>query len=195
MPTTLKGGTVWMTGIYKAFVYSGAALFAAYMFTEGATALGALLTAFFLFLAGLFMLLVLTVYYIQAATHASSIAVALATMKQAVPILIIMGFVGYLLWLVFKYKGVIQSGHVAPSYGTFMNISVALILAQMGLLMKNLAPSGAVAMSSVTSAAAYLLDIILLICVNIVHTTLRYFTTDGFGNQYRKYIQRVFTHQ
>lgn len=188
-------GVTWITGIYKAFVYSAAILFIAYLFTQGGTALGALLTSLFLFLAGLFMLLVITIYYIQNASHAAATVVAIATLQQAAPILIIMGFVGYLLWLVFKYKGVIESGHVAPSYNTFMNISVALILAQMGLLMRNQSPSGAVAMSSVTSGVVYLIDFVLFICVNIIHTTLRYFTTDGFGNQYRAYARRVFLHQ
>jgi hypothetical protein len=188
-------GINWITGIYKAFVYSAAILFAAYLFTQGAASLGALLTSLFLLLAGLFMLLVITVYVIQGVTQVAATAIAMATIKQAAPILIIMGFVGYLLWLVFKYKGVIESGHVAPSYNTFMNISVALILAQMGLLMRNQSPSGAVTMSGVTSGVVYLIDFVLFICVNIIHTTLRYFTTDGFGNQYRAYARRVFLHQ
>lgn len=181
--------------VYKAFVYSAAILFATYLFSEGATALGALITSFCLFAVGLFLLLVITIYYIQTAANMTAWHTTTATLKHAGPILIVMGFIIYLLWLVFKYKGVIQSGHVAPTYGTFMNISVALVLAQIWLLMKNQAANGAVAMSSVTSAMAYFLDLLLFICVNTIHTTLRYFTTDGFGNQYRKYVQNVFLYQ
>lgn len=185
----------WMTGIYKAFVYSAAILFVTYLFTQGATAIGALITSFFLFAIGLFVLLVITIYYIQTAANMTTIHTFTTTIQHAGPILIIMGFIIYLLWLVFKYKGIIQSGHVTTSYGTFMNISVAIILAQMWLLMKNQMPNGAIAMSSVTSAIAYLLDFLLFICVNIIHTALRYFITDGFGNQYKKYMRNVFLHQ
>lgn len=171
----------WFTSIYKMFIYTATVLFVIYMFTTGTTAVGALITSFFIFGIGLLMLLMLTINHLQA-IHSS----VLNLLKTGGPILILVAFIGYLLWLVFNYKSTIESGHVSPTYNTFMNISVLLILAQIWLLIQNQLASGYINITGVTSSILYLLNVLLFICVNIIHSTLRYFTTDGFTGYARR---------
>jgi hypothetical protein len=183
---TLSPSAPWFISVNKMLSYTAFIVFIIYLFTSGTTAIGALLTSFFIFIIALLMVLVLTINYIQTISNANSAMQTIgALFKQATPILLILAFIGYLLWLVFTYKPVIVSGHVAPSYNVFMNLSVLLILAQMYILMQSQTPRGYVALTSLTSSTLYLLDVLLFICVNIIHSTLRYFTTDGFAN-YRR---------
>lgn len=179
----------WFTGVYKMFIYTATVLFIIYMFSaSGTTAVGALIASFFIFGLGLLMILMLTINHLQI-IHSSIFNL----IKTAGPVLILVGFIGYLLWLVFNYKPIIESGHVSPTYNTFMNISVLLILAQIWLLIQNQGASGYIAMNNITSSILYLLNVLLFICVNIIHSTLRYFTTDGF-NTYGRHMKNIIMH-
>ena len=188
----------WFSSIYKALIYVALVLFIIYIMNTGAASLGALLTAFFVIILGFLMVLVLTINQIQLVSQGFGSTVT-SLLKQTGPILLVLGFIGYLLFLVFTYKGIIESGHVSSSYGTFMTLSVMLILSQIYILLQHQTADGYIVVSGVTSGILYLLNILLFICVNIVHAILRYFTTDGFTSQeglngFGRYIRQVVLH-
>jgi hypothetical protein len=174
----------WFITVYKTFIYVAIILFLIYLLTSGSASIGALLTAFFLFILGLLMLLFLTINHIQTISIGHNFSWLLyQIIKQTGPILLNVGFIGYILYLIFIYKNMIESGNVSSSYNTFMNISVMLIFVQIYILMQNQTIDGHIYVSNITSGVLYLLNIILFVCVNIIHTILQYFTTDGFrGN-------------
>lgn len=173
--------TPWYSTLYKTFIYVSLILFIIYYMTTGETSVASLLTSFFIIILGLFMILVLTVNQIQ--QYSKNIGETLYQLfKQTGAILCILGFIGFLLYLVFTYKKLIVSNHISSSYGIFMNLSVLLIFSQIYILLQNQTPEGYIQISGITSGILYLLNIILFVCVNIIYTTLTYFTTDGFQN-------------
>ena len=86
------------------------------------------------------------------------------------------------------YKNNIIDGHVAPSYNSFSNIIILLLLLQVYLVYTNISTenfesSGKI--SKVTSSFIYLLGVLTAICSIILGTILKYYSTDGFANPLR----------
>lgn len=169
----------WFIDIYKALIYVSVILFIIYFMTDGQLSWGALIASFSVFILSLSCALVLIFNNIQIITQ-STYSFLYEIIKQSGPILLILGFVGYLLYLIIIYKNLIQSNHVSNSYHTFMNICIILIIFQIYILLQNKTEKGYINISSITSGILYIFNILLFICVNIINTILKYFTTDGF---------------
>jgi uncharacterized membrane protein len=54
------------------------------------------------------------------------------------PFLLILGVISFVLYLLINYKNNIVAGHVAPSYNSFSNIIVMLLLLQIYLVYTNI---------------------------------------------------------
>ena len=98
------------------------------------------------------------------------------------PFLLILGVIGYALYLLTTFKYRISDGNVAPSYTTFTNISVILILIQlaiffMGSKKENFKSTGR--LDRVYSMLIYMVGIINIATVITIGVILTYFTTDG----------------
>ena len=98
------------------------------------------------------------------------------------PFLLILGVIGYALYLLTTFKYRISDGNVAPSYTTFTNISVILILIQlaiffMGSKKENFKNTGR--LDRVYSMLIYMVGIIYIAAVITIGVILTYFTTDG----------------
>ena len=86
------------------------------------------------------------------------------------------------------YKNNIINGRVSKGYYSFSNISVLLLFIQLYIVYTNITTdkfetTGKI--SKVTSSIIYLLSVLSGICAVILFTILKYYTTDGFQNNYK----------
>lgn len=169
----------WFSSIYKASIYAASILTLIYWTTTEQTSFGALAAALFTFALGLLMILILTINNIQKTTN-SLYGILSQVIKQSGPILLVVGFIGYFLYLIFTYRNSITNAHVAPTYYTFTNLTISLIFIQILILLQYQTTDGYIFMTNITSSILYLINVLLFICVTTVSNTLRFFTTDGF---------------
>ena len=99
------------------------------------------------------------------------------------PFLLILGVIGFVLYLIITYKSNIVNDNVSQSYYSFSNITIILILIQLYIVFSNISTpkfeeTGKI--SKVTSSIIYLLGVLSAISSIIMFTILKYFTTDGF---------------
>ena len=174
----------WYSSIYKAFIISAIISFVIGFFSEGKVSLGSYITGYSVLILGIMMILLILFNSIMKITEGQSILQILYTiLLTAGPFLLMLGVIGFILYLMITYKSIILQGHVANGYHSFSNINIILILIQLYIVYTNISSDSfekTGKMSKVTSSMVYLLGVLSTITSIILYTILRYFTTDGF---------------
>ena len=174
----------WYSSIYKAFIISAIISFVIGFFSEGKVSLGSYITGYSVLILGIMMILLILFNSIMKITEGQSIFQILYTiLLTAGPFLLMLGVIGFILYLMITYKSIILQGHVANGYHSFSNINIILILIQLYIVYTNISSDSfekTGKMSKVTSSMVYLLGVLSTITSIILYTILRYFTTDGF---------------
>ena len=174
----------WYSSIYKAFIISAIISFVIGFFSEGKVSLGSYITGYSVLILGIMMILLVLFNSIMKITEGQSILQILYTiLLTAGPFLLMLGVIGFILYLMITYKSIILQGHVANGYHSFSNINIILILIQLYIVYTNISSDSfekTGKMSKVTSSMVYLLGVLSTITSIILYTILRYFTTDGF---------------
>ena len=174
----------WYSSIYKAFIISAIISFVIGFFSEGKVSLGSYITGYSVLILGIMMILLILFNSIMKITEGQTILQILYTiLLTAGPFLLMLGVIGFILYLMITYKSIILQGHVANGYHSFSNINIILILIQLYIVYTNISSDSfekTGKMSKVTSSMVYLLGVLSTITSIILYTILRYFTTDGF---------------
>lgn len=174
----------WYSTIYKACIFAAAISFIIGFFTGSNTSLGAYIAGYSVLTLGVLMILVILFSNILRVTVNDSIfKIIYSILMTAGPFILILGIIGFVLYLLINYKNNIISGHIAPSYNSFSNIIIMLLLIQMYLVYSNIGSERFQVtgkMSKVTSGIIYLLGVITAISSIILYTILKYYSTDGF---------------
>ena len=100
------------------------------------------------------------------------------------PFILILGVIAFVLYLLIKYKNNIKDGNVAPSYNSFSNIIIILLMVQLYLVITNIGTERFETtgkMSTVISSIIYLLGVLTAISSITLYTILKYYSTDGFA--------------
>jgi hypothetical protein len=177
----------WFSNVYKGFIISAIIAFIIGMFTQGSASLGAYISGYSVLSISIMMILLILFNKIMDFTQGQSafkiISVILMTTG---PFILMLGYVSFILYLIITYKDNINSGHVSPSYYSFSNIGLMLLLIQLYIVYTNISTSkfettGQI--SKVSSSIILLLSVLTLICSVIIFTILKYFTTDGFTSK------------
>lgn len=107
----------------------------------------------------------------------------LSTMLSNVgPLIATVGIILYYLSIVGIYKQRISQGIVAPSYYSFSNIFLTLVLIQTVVFYRATQTSQfkqSFTINRITSMMFYLLSLISILVVISIHVILAYFSTDG----------------
>jgi hypothetical protein len=176
----------WYSTIYKACIIASMVSFIIGFFTPTNVSLGAYIAGYsVLTLAILMVLIVLFNNISKVSQNSSSLSSLLSIVITSGPFLLILAVISFVLYLLINYKNIINAGHVSPSYNSFSNIIVLLLLLQNYLIYSNIntdnfESSGK--LSKVTTSLLYLIGILSSICSIILYTILKYYSTDGFAN-------------
>lgn len=176
----------WYSSIYKACIFASLVAFVIGFFTETKTALGAYIAGYSVLTLGIMMILIILFNNVLRITsNDSTFQILYSILMTTGPFLLILAVISFILYLLINYKNNIIDGHVAPSYNSFSNIIILLLLIQVYLVYTNISTdtfqsSGKI--SKVTSSLVYLLGVLTAICSIILSTILKYYSTDGFTN-------------
>jgi hypothetical protein len=176
----------WYSSIYKACIISSLISFIIGFFMSPENGLGAYIAGYSVLTLGILMILIILFNNVlRTSSNGSSIQILYSIFMTSGPFILMLGVISFVLYLLIKYKDNIVAGHVAPSYNSFSNIVVLLLLLQIYLIYTNISTesfeiNGKI--SKVTSSIVYLLGILTAICSIILNTILKYYSTDGFSN-------------
>ena len=174
----------WYSSKYKGFIISAIVSFVIGFFSEGNVSLGSYITGYSVLILGIMMILLILFNSIMKITEGQSVLQILYTiLLTAGPFLLMLGVIGFILYLMITYKTIILDNHISSSYNSFSNINVILILIQLYIVYTNISSDSfekTGKISKVTSSMVYLLGVLSAISSIIIYTILKYFTTDGF---------------
>ena len=174
----------WYSTIYKACIIASVISFIIGFFTSTKVALGAYIAGYSVLTLGVLLILILLFNNIlRISSNGSNFQTLLSIIIASGPFLIILAVISFVLYLLINYKKNITSGQVSPSYNSFSNIIVLLLLLQNYLVYNNIDTTSFESsgkLSKVTTSLLYLIGILTAICSIILYTVLKYYSTDGF---------------
>jgi hypothetical protein len=174
----------WYSTIYKACIIAAVISFIIGFFTQSQISLGAYISGYSVLILGILMILViLLTNVLKVSQNASTFQVLFSIMVTTGPFILILGIIGFILYLLINYKNSIISGNIAPGYSSFSSIISILIFIQLYLVYTNIDTdkfelTGKI--SRVVTSIIYLLGVLTAICSIILYTILKYYSTDGF---------------
>ena len=174
----------WYNGIYKGFIIAGVISFIIAFFSQGEVSLGAYIAGYAVLILAIIMILIILLNNIFRVTKdESTLKLILSIILTTGPFLLMLGVIGFILYLMITYKNNIIAGHVSSGYNSFSNIVSLLLFIQLYIVYTNISTEtfeSTGKISPLTSSIIYLLSVLSGICSVILFTILKYFTTDGF---------------
>lgn len=176
----------WYSTIYKACIVASMITFIIGFFTSTDVSFGAYIAGYSVLTLGVMMILIVLFNNIlKGSTNDSSFSVIPSILMTSGPFLLILAVISFVLYLLINYKNMITGENVSPSFNTFSNIIVLLLLFQNYLIYTNIGSASFESsgkMSKVTNSLLYLVGILTAICSIILYAILTYYSTDGFAN-------------
>lgn len=174
----------WFSNVYKGFILSSVISFIIGMSTQGTASLGAYIAGYSVLTLGIMMILLMIFNKTTTSTQdQTSFQMILTILMTSGPFILMLGYISFILYLIITYQDNINSGNVSPSYYSFSNIGLMLLLIQLYFVYTNITTNkfqSSGQLSKVTNSILLLISVLTFICGIILFTILRYFTTDGF---------------
>lgn len=175
---------IWYSGIYKAFILAALVAFIIGIFTKGDLSLGAYISGYSVLILGIMMILLILFNNVLRTTENQSILhIIYSIIMSSGPFILMLGIIGFLLYMMIFYKNKIINEQVSNSYYSFSNVTIILILLQLYIIYSNISTDKFISsgkLSKVTSSIIYLINVLTIISSIILFTILKYYTTDGF---------------
>jgi hypothetical protein len=174
----------WYESIYKALMFGSAISFIISNFTTGKNSYNSLISGYSILILGIMMILtILITKILEIQNTSTTMQIILAIAMELGPFLLMLAIIGFMLFLIIFYKTPILENNLSPSYGTFSNITLVLILCQLYIIYGNIDSvefkrDGK--LSKITSSMLYLIGVLSLFSVGTLYIILKYFRTDGF---------------
>ena len=174
----------WYESIYKALMFGSAISFIISNFTTGKNSYNSLISGYSILILGIMMILtILITKILEIQNTSTTMQIILAITMELGPFLLMVAIIGFMLFLIIFYRTPILENNLSPSYGTFSNITLVLILCQLYIIYGNIDSvefkrDGK--LSKITSGLLYLFGIFSLFSVGTLYIILKYFRTDGF---------------
>lgn len=166
----------WYSIIYKACIYASIVAFLIGFFTSSKVSFGAYIAGYSVLTIGILLLLMLL--FVDTLKHSPQAGI-LSLVVLSGPFWLMLGIVGLMLYCLVRYQSSLVQGHVAPSFYSFSNITVLLLLLQLGIVLSSV-QGGRLLLSRLNATVMYLLGVLSAISSITLFNILKYFSTDGF---------------
>jgi hypothetical protein len=167
------------SGVYKSFIITTIIAFSIGTATTGLTSFGCYQVGYSVCAIAIMLILIKLLYSFVNKQGSSSSGITFFVIS---PFVVMLFCIGFILYLNMKYRDIILDGHVSSGYYTFNNVSVILLVIQLCIIYSIVTSTTfeEKGINPVTCSSILLLGILTGITINIIHTILKYFTTDGF---------------
>lgn len=176
----------WYSSIYKGCIIASIIAFIIGFFTQSVLSLGAYIAGYSVLTLGIMVILIILFNNVLRVTqNGSTLQILNSIFMTSGPFILIFIVISFVLYLLITYQEQITRGHVSPSYNSFSNIIIMLLLVQIYLIYININTDNFEStgkIPKVISSIIYLLGVLTSICAIILNTILKYFSTDGFTN-------------
>ena len=177
----------WINNVYKAFIYVSAILFIIALNTSGNTSINASISGYATMILSLLIIMIIVIGNFNQTVSAdlNYIQVILNAIFIMGPFILILGIIGFLLYLLIYYKKIISEGHVSSYYNTFSFLSSILVLLQIYFIYNGTTSrqfQKTHLLSKITNSVVCFTAVINSICALILYVILKYYTTDGYQN-------------
>lgn len=173
----------WYKSTYNSLLLTAVILFLIAFGTTGDINIGTTISAYCLLVLSVFMILILVVNKtLSTEQDVSGFQSAMDALRTAGPLFLILGVIGFVLYLLIYYKNEILGNRVSNSFYTFSNITTIIVLMQIYLLYTNMNVKDGFKgqLSKVVSGSLLIIGLFSVMSSMILYTILRYYTTDGF---------------
>ena len=105
--------------------------------------------------------------------------------KTLGPFILVLGIIGFMMYLLIRFKTIISEGRVSSYYNTFSFLSSILVLMQIYLLYDGINSTSfqrTHTLSKVIISVICLVAVLNTISALILYVILNYYTTDGYKN-------------
>ena len=169
----------WDVYLWKSTIIAAVITFIIYMYTTGVNSLNAAITGYSLLIITILGILIQLIKTpISNSEGISTLKMVMNILTQTGPFFIILAIIGVMLYLLVKYKKPIINSEVSPSFNTFSNITLFLILILIYFIYNNVMCDGVDCDSGKTgkmnNSIMYLLSILTIVSTGIVYTILTF---------------------
>jgi hypothetical protein len=175
----------WYTMIYSSLLLVTICLFLVNFFVSGTSKIACSIAGYSCVSTAILMILGFSLYNLNKVSdmsHYTNISYFIHLFMVSGPFILLLGIIGYSLYLLITYQNRISDGHTSNEYSTFSSISIILTLIEIYVFYE--AMNSKLFMTTgklprISYSVMYLIGIINVVCVMIIGTILKYFTTDG----------------
>jgi hypothetical protein len=176
----------WDVYLWKSTITATVITFIIYMFTTGVNSLNASIAGYSLLIItilGIMIQLIRKPITNQEGT--STFKMIMNILMLTGPFFIVLAIIGFMLYLLIRYKNPIINNRVSQSFNTFSNITIFLIFIQVYFIYSEVMCDGPVCgdtgkIGKVSNSVLFLLSLLTMISTGIVYIILVYYRTDGF---------------
>jgi len=175
----------WYTMIYSALILVSIILFFVTFFTSGVSKIACSITAYSCMATSILMILGFSLYnlnIISDEANYSNYNYFLNLLMVSGPFILLLGIIGFSLYLLIVYQNRISNGHVANEYTSFSTISIILTLLEIYIFYEAMSSKQFITtgkLPKLSYSIMYLIGVINVVSVMIMAIILKYFITDG----------------
>ena len=168
--------------IYQALIFVGIVLSIIALSINSNANANVSISSYTFIISGIVLLVGFLINKIMNRSNSSSSGFISIFFNNVGPFLLLLGILGFTLYLLITFKDKIDSGNISSGYGLFSKLSLAFILIQLYITYNGMQKQSfkeTSALPKIYSAFSYLVGTINLSIVLILACILKYFSTDG----------------
>jgi hypothetical protein len=168
--------------VYNGLIFVGVVLSIIALFIDSRTNANLYISSYTFMSAGITLIIGFLIHKILKSNNSYGGDFFSTFFSNVGPFILLIGILGFMLYLVISFKNKIDSGTLSDSYGLFSKLSVAFILIQLyithyGMQNSNFKETGSI--PKLYTSFSYLVGVINIFIISILATILYYFSTDG----------------
>jgi hypothetical protein len=175
----------WDVYLWKSTIIAAVITFIIYTYTTGINSLNAAIAGYSLLIITILGILIQLIRT-PVKEGNSTLKTVINILIQTGPFFIILAIIGVMLYLLVKYKNPIINSEVSPSFNTFSNITLFLILILIYFVYNNVMCDGPQCgndtgkIEKVSNNILFFLSLLTMISTGVVYIILVFYRTDGF---------------
>jgi hypothetical protein len=168
--------------VYSGLIFVGVILSILSLFAGGNSTANIFISSYTFIITGVTLLVGFLIHKIINRSDLTLFQSFFILLSTTGPFILLLGVLGFTLYLIINFMNQINSGNVASSYKLFSKLSLVLILIQLYITYRGMQTPGFKdngSISKIYSSFAYLVGVVNLAIVLTSWSILNYFSTDG----------------